>query len=76
MNYQKEDTKFWSGSLYNKQYYTFLFEVFHHKKYVYMNMLCAVLSHSVMWRSLFATPWTVACQASLFMGILQAAILE
>ena len=35
---------------------------------------CAVLSHSVM--SDFATPWTVACQAILSMGILQARILE
>ena len=25
---------------------------------------------------LFATPWTAACQAPLFMGILQARILE
>ena len=25
---------------------------------------------------LFATPWTVACQAPLFSGILQAKILE
>ena len=35
---------------------------------------CAVLSHSVM--SDFATPWTVACQAILSMGILQARLLE
>ena len=36
---------------------------------------CAVLScSSVFW--LFATPWTIACQASLSMGILQARILE
>ena len=33
----------------------------------------AVLSRSVR---LFATPWTVACQGPLFMGILQARILE
>ena len=35
---------------------------------------CVVLSHSVVLGSL-ETP-TVACQASLFMGILQARILE
>ena len=37
-------------------------------------LLCAVLSHWVVW--LFATPWTVACQTPLSMGILQARILE
>ena len=36
--------------------------------------MCALLSHSVM--SDFATSWTVACQALLSMGILQAKILE
>ena len=35
-------------------------------------MFCAVLSHV----QLFATPWTIACQAPLTMGILQAGILE
>ena len=35
---------------------------------------CAVLSRSVMSDSV--TPWTVACQAPLSMGILQARILE
>ena len=35
-------------------------------------MCCAVLSHV----QLFATPWTVAHQAPLSMGILQARILE
>ena len=39
-----------------------------------MVLLCAVLSHSVMSNS--ATPWTVAHQAPLSMGILQAGILE
>ena len=33
---------------------------------------CAV--HSCIW--LFATPWTIACQAPLSLGILQARILE
>ena len=37
-------------------------------------MCCAVLSHSVMSNS--ATPYIVACQAPLSMGILQARILE
>ena len=37
-------------------------------------ILYAVLSHSVMSDS--ATPWTVAHQAPLSMGILQASILE
>ena len=36
--------------------------------------MCAVLSHSVMVNS--ATPWTIAHQAPLSMGILQARILE
>ena len=35
----------------------------------------AVLSHSVV-SDTFVTPWTAACQAPLFMGILQARILE
>ena len=35
----------------------------------------AVLSHSVV-SDTFVTPWTAACQAPLFMGILQAIILE
>ena len=33
-----------------------------------------MLSHLVVW--LFATPWTLALQAPLSMGILQARILE
>ena len=36
---------------------------------------CAVLSHSVVSDS-FVTPWTVACEASLSMGIPQAGIRE
>ena len=36
--------------------------------------LCAVLSHSVMFDS--AVPWTLACQAPLSVGILQAGRLE
>ena len=38
--------------------------------------LCAVLVLSRCRVQLFATPWTVACQAPLSMGILQAKILE
>ena len=37
-------------------------------------MSCAMLSHSVV--SDFATPWTVAHQALLPMGILQARTME
>ena len=37
--------------------------------------MCCVFSPSVMF-DFFVTPWTVACQASLSMGILQARILE
>ena len=37
-------------------------------------MSCAMLSHSVV--SDFETPWTLAHQALLSMGILQARILE
>ena len=40
----------------------------------YFNKDCAVLSHSVI--QLFATPRTIAPQAPLSMGILQARILE
>ena len=36
---------------------------------------CAVLC-SLSGIQLFVTPWTVACQAPLFMGILQTRILE
>ena len=39
-----------------------------------MVLLCAVLSHSLMSNSVI--PWTVAHQAPLSMGILQAGILE
>ena len=37
-------------------------------------VLCSVLSHSVVSDS--ATPWAVACQGPLSMGILQARIPE
>ena len=37
-------------------------------------LCCAVLSHCHVW--LFATPWTIARQAPLSVGILQARILE
>ena len=43
-------------------------------QYLYQHMLCYAYSLSYNW--LFATPWTVACQAPLSMGILQARILE
>ena len=36
--------------------------------------VCCVLLISQVW--LFAAPWTIACQASLSMGILQARILQ
>ena len=39
---------------------------------IYISGFCAVLSCV----RLFVTPWTVACQGSLFKGILQARILE
>ena len=42
--------------------------------YMVMCMCCAILSHSVVSDS--ETPWSVARQASLSMGILQAGILE
>ena len=41
---------------------------------VYICMFCVVLSHSVM--SYSVTPWTVAHQVPLFLGILQPRILE
>ena len=37
-------------------------------------VFCCVVSHSVVSDSV--TPWTVACQAPLSMGVLQARILE
>ena len=40
----------------------------------FQDRMCCVLSRSVVSDS--TTPWTVACQASLSMGILQARILE
>ena len=44
------------------------------KRYMHPHV-CAVLSHfSRVW--FFATPWTVACQAPLSVGILQARVLE
>ena len=42
--------------------------------YIHTHMCCVVLSHSVMSNSV--TLWTVAHQAPLSMGILQARILE
>ena len=39
-----------------------------------INLCCCALSHSVMPNS--ANPWTVACQAPLSIGILQARILK
>ena len=51
-----------------------------------LHMLCLVSPSLHSWRSvsdtleicvrLFATPWAVACQVPLFMGILEARILE
>ena len=46
--------------------------VYSHLRSVYV-YVCAQLLQYVQ---LFVTPWTVACQASLFRGILQARILE
>ena len=48
-----------------------LYQLSHH---ISSRYLCAVLSHSVMSNS--ATPWTVASQVPLTMGILQARIPE
>ena len=39
-------------------------------------VLSHVLFFSTLWNVFFATLWTVACQAPLSMGILQARILE
>ena len=38
--------------------------------------LCCVCLDTLSCVQLFATPWTVACQAPLSMGILQTRILE
>ena len=39
-----------------------------------ITVFCCVVSHSVVSDSV--TPWTVACQSPLSMGVLQARILE
>ena len=45
--------------------------------FFFLGLVCVIcaLSHSVTSNSL-RPPWTVACQAPLFMGILQARMLE
>ena len=43
---------------------------------IFRVVFCVVLSHSVVSERLFATPWTVAHQAPLSMGIPQLRILE
>ena len=40
------------------------------------NEICAFCAQLLSRVQLFATPWTVACQAPLSTGILQARILE
>ena len=56
--------------------FPFLALSFFFSHYVYLtNMCCAVLSHFSCVR-LFANPWTVAHQAPLPMGVIQARILE
>ena len=42
---------------------------------LYINSFCAVLSHFSRVQ-FFVTPWTIASQAPLSLGILQARILE
>ena len=55
-----------------------VFEMIHQGAYLVNDVSLVyvkhVLSRSVMFD--FATPWTVACQAPLFHGLLQARILE
>ena len=46
-----------------------------HKKHL-PKMLCACVLTCFSRVQLFETPWTVACQAPLSMGILQARVLE
>ena len=39
--------------------------------------MCAYVTYiCILYIYIFVTPWSVACQAPLFMGILQARILE
>ena len=53
----------------------------HYRRIPYQSTTWETPSFGVKWKSLshsglFATPWTVACQVPLSMGILQARILE
>ena len=44
--------------------------------YIFLNILLVLCAWSLCWVRLFVTLWTVARQAPLSMGILQARILE
>ena len=48
----------------------------HSIAYIHINICVCVCSQSLSHVRLFATPWTVARQAPLSMGILQATVLE
>ena len=59
--------------------YSFFFKISGRRvtkdSFTHLSSWCAMLGHLVMSNSLWP-PWTVACQAPLSMGILQARILE
>ena len=61
--------EYWSGLPLPSPFYGW--EIFN---CINMLLLCCAYLLSHVW--LFATPWTIACQAPLFMGILQVTILE
>ena len=63
--YNKSTIKFYSWKVVNLQF-----------RQVVWEYIGQVLSQSLSHSQLFATPWTVACQTPLSMGILQAGILE
>ena len=58
----------------NKRYFSFFQSIFIEGLIYTSDMMCCAQSLSRV--RLLATPWTVACQAPLSMGILQARILE
>ena len=58
----------------NKRYFSFFQSIFIEGQVYTSDMMCCAQSLSCV--QPFVTPWTVACQAPLSMGILQARILE
>ena len=66
------DMEKWTGSKLGKEYFKAVY--CHHAYLTFMQSAVLCLVACYVW--LFVTPWTVACQAVLSMGILQARILD